>query len=408
MGIHYLKKWICPNDGKHNLGCEFECPSCNGPRTKDVKWYVPDPLIEATDEQWKYMGKGPNWFCNYCGCENPEYNKTNCLHCGGPIGKAKTVKKVRGVPLSEYARDGDSAKSSETFEVDHGDAGWNIPDEQDGVKYTNKPKSQSRKSQKISYSQHNNTEPEQVESLLTQIPWLQLGGAATLAVIVAVVAYFIWYWNFDTTTQTATVSGWYWEQRVDEYHYQTLSKTDWASEMPADAYNESCTNMLREANKQVPDGYEDVPVNTTCTVQKPVACDPVDDGNGGITIPSGCTEPDQEPCTKTERKPKYKYIDVYEDKCTYNVDRWVFIQSFPTSGYDHSPYYFNTPVSSSNVRYDQIPGTYTVFFSSEFTDPSTFTFNYNYNTWLLFTPDKLVSIEVNRQNTVPWAPEPTR
>lgn len=400
---HYLKKWICEN-GHHNWAYEYKCTGCGGPRLKGVKWYTPDPLVEASPEQYKLKGPGPNWFCNYCGCENPVYNKENCGYCGAPIGKVKTTSS-RPVELKDIPRTAQKAEAYKLHEVDHGDAGWGIPETEEV-----KPPKRARSANIQQNAPAVSSQPIETD-FVTFINSVMSGGKAKqilvgslLVIAFCVLSWLIWYWNFDTKSMTATVSGYSWVQYTAEEHYETLSKNDWKSDMPSDAYNKSCISTWKE-KKKISDGYKSVPKQSTCEVPYEGTCY-VDDGAGGIDSKS-CTKYRSESCTVSVQEEQFHYEDIYEDKCDYNIDRWVEVFRFTTTENDHFPYYytgiFEVPGKVRAIPYD---GTYTVYFVSKYVED--FSKTYDKNIWLQFNnePGQMVQIEVNRRNKVVGDPIP--
>ena len=401
---NYLKKWVCECKAE-NWAYEFKC-SCGKPRTKGVRWYTPKPMVEATAAQWAMKGSGPNWFCNYCGCENPVYNETNCGYCGAPIGTVETTVGRKGVKLSAFVSTAGTATAYETTKVEHGDAGWGIPEERREVP-SPISRVQRNESSRMETSGYRDEMPAISSPLMKDRKKLiAIAGGVIGTVLFGLIVWLIWYWNFDTVTRTCWVQGFHWEQTLGVEEYQTFSKTDWASEMPSDAYNESCTYSFKEW-KKVEDGTEEVDVQTTCDQDVPgePVCD--DDGAGGVTNCRPTTDTIQVPCTVKEKRTKYKDVAVHEDKCTYNVDRWVELNRYTTSGEDHFPYYYGEVVEIPNrLRLVQYPnlGIYSVYFGSEYVDP--FSRNYDLTTWSLFQPEQSCQVEVNRRNNVVGSPQP--
>ncbi|KKT71892.1 MAG: hypothetical protein UW68_C0053G0006 [Candidatus Collierbacteria bacterium GW2011_GWB1_44_6] len=403
MAPRYLRKWVCEL-GHENWAYEFKC-SCGKPRTRGVKWFTPSPKVEATDAQWALKGPGPNWFCNYCKCENPAYNKTNCGYCGGPIGAAETTVAKHGVKVKDVPRTADTAREYDKVTVDHGDAGWGMPEERPITSQNKRPGLQSILSQLPGFPSNDDVVKD---SRQDSKKILTLAGIILGAVPLFLIGYGIWYAYLDTETYTAKVTGYYWEQTLALEELETLERTDWRSDMPSDAYNESCVYIFKEWTKE-PDGTENVEVDATCFRDVPgeEVCD--DDGAGGET---NCRTPmDQEPydCKKTETRTKYKDVAVHEDKCTYNIDRWTQIDSYTTNGNDHLPYYHTYSINDpSSFRTKEISGTYLVYFESDMVGP--FSKDYNLDTWRRFDDQigQICAIEVNRQNNVVGDPQPDR
>lgn len=421
----YLMKWICDN-GHQCWAYEFTC-KCGEPRTSGVKWFLPDPMVMATDAQEKLKGKGPNWFCGSCDCENPVYENENCMKCGSPIGKAKTTpSKIRYPSWGAIPRTPESAVSFAVHEVDHGDADWGMgPDtNEDQVRKLVKrsPKRNLQPSQLTSATSLSTSDSlSNVSGFLEQevgstgVKFSAVAIGLLIITVVSLIGYAIWFNYLDTVTKSAWVSSLAWKQSASVEQNQELSKTDWDESVPSDAYNKSCSREIRDPNHRVSDGYKEVEYQTTCDRVVSVTCAPEGDGAGGVTVPTGCTDTVTEPCTKTRSEEQYHYEILYDQSCNYNIMRWQEIANFPSSGvisslpasgnshetyFDHGGY---TDIPNQIRITDQL-GTYTVNFSSEYVDP--FSFNYDYGTWLRFDLRDPVQIEVNRQKRVLFKPEP--
>lgn len=417
---HYLRKWLCPN-GHDNWSYQFKC-SCGLPRTKEARWYTPDPEVEATADQWKLMGKGPNWYCRWCGGENPEYAKDNCIACGGPIGEAETLHKGQAFDLNDQARSGAGAVAAKTHLVDHGDAGWGMgPDEKEAPVRTPRSSSKTtlqnaRTQRQQSYEDTNaNTKVSgffETEIGNTGITYKVASIGIAIITVVALIVYAIWFNFYDTTTKTAWVTSLGWTNNTKVEQYSELTKTDWDENVPNDAYNLSCSEVVREYNKKIVDGHKTVQVPSTCQVDYQTTCR-VDDGNQGYSM-EPCTKQRSESCMVDKQEEIYHFENIKDNECSYNIMRWQKIGDFYNSGvtsvipasgnshetaYDHGGY-VDIP---NQIRITEELGTYTVNFSSEFVEP--FSFNYDYETWLQFDLKDKVMIEVNRKGKVPYKPE---
>jgi hypothetical protein len=416
----YLMKWICDH-GHQNWAYEFKCQhsGCSDPRSSGVKWFLPDPLVEANDTQWKLKGPGPNWFCRYCDCENPVYEDENCGKCGAPIGNAMTTKKRVYPSLSDMPRTASEATAFETEEIERGDLGWHTgPSEEDTPKPKPKRNDQSTSSSHYtsptaSFTSNPNTFLNQ-EIGNSQFTFKNLALMGIVATVIITIVFAIYFIFFDTETKNGWVSSLEWVQYSLVEQYQELTKTDWDENVPDDAYNEECTYTIRERDKKVIDGYETVKVPGKCKQSVPVECPPVSDGAGGVTQGTNCTENVEVDCMVDEKREISHTEDVWDNSCSYNVMEWVEIEKIPASGvisvlppsgnshetfFDHKGY-VDIP---NQIRITDQLGTYTVNFSSEYTEP--FSYDYDYNEWLQFDLRENVSIEVNSRGKVPFRPK---
>ncbi len=380
----------------------------------------------ATDEQEALKGSGPNWFCGSCDCENPVYEETNCKNCGAPIGRAKTTpSKIKYPNWDAIPRTAATAVSFQVHEVDHGNAGWGMaPDEEQQPRHkvpiSNLPHQSTRRSSSfdsVDY-QTQTTSETGINAFLNQeigssgIKYSVVAWAVLILSVVLLIIYGVWYNYFDTVTKSAWVSSLGWTQNTKVEEYRQLSLTDWDENVPSDAYNSTCKEVIRDSNHKFSDGYKDVEYDAKCDKVVPVECKPEGDGAGGVRVPTGCTDTIQVDCKKTRSEEQFHYGILLDTSCTYNVKRWELVRNIPTSGiisvipasgnshqtyFDHGGY-----VNSDTIRVTEEQGTYTVNFSSEHVAP--FSFDYSYDEWLKFDLQKNVSIEVNRKGKVPYKP----
>ena len=117
----------------------------------------------------------------------------------------------------------------------------------------------------------------------------------------------------------------------------------------------------------------------------------------------------------------YHYEDIYDNYYEYDINRWQTVANHPTSGSDHSPYYYtdftlNHPYSLSGIpeigqqQQFQVPGEYTVTFycSDNFKvgDEGYFTRTHPLNEWEMFQENIDYPIEVNFFNAILTYPAP--
>jgi hypothetical protein len=121
-------------------------------------------------------------------------------------------------------------------------------------------------------------------------PFIYGGIIVVIVAIIGVAAFLL-----STHQTNLIVSGHSWERVINVDSYGPVSGSDWRNNVPSGAYNVSCSREVRSYN-QVPDGQ-------TCqTVRK-------DQGDGTFREEQQCTT-------------KYRKDPVYDDKCSYTVNRW--------------------------------------------------------------------------------------
>ena len=103
----------------------------------------------------------------------------------------------------------------------------------------------------------------------------------------------------------ATVSGHRWERTVDVESYDAVNDSAWCDSMPMGAYNVS-RHREQRSTKKIADGE-------TCSTRK------VDRGDGTFERREEC-------------RPKYREEPVYDERCTYVIDRWHTVRTARANG----------------------------------------------------------------------------
>jgi ribosomal protein L40E len=131
--------------------------------------------------------------------------------------------------------------------------------------------------------------------------WVLYGVIAVVALVIigALVAIF---WQQDAS---AYVSGHSWERIVNVEQYSAIPESAWCDAMPAGAYSITRREEQR-SSRQVPDGEE-------CSTRR------IDNGDGTFT--------EREECRTV-----YRDEPVYDDRCYFTVNRWVFERAVNASG----------------------------------------------------------------------------
>lgn len=134
---------------------------------------------------------------------------------------------------------------------------------------------------------------------------LILGCLGALAVLLVILVSTLW-----TRESTFEVTGHTWSRVVTVERFGPDQASGWCDSMPGGAYDVSRTEKERSTNK-VPDGEE-------CVTKQ------VDNGDGTFREVEEC-------------KTKYRSEPVYDDWCTYSVDRWNKVREEKASGKGLSP-----------------------------------------------------------------------
>ena len=127
-------------------------------------------------------------------------------------------------------------------------------------------------------------------------------GALLLALLLVSV-----FWTRDTAV---TVAGHAWLREIDVEQLAPRADSAWCSSMPSDAYSVHRSREVR-STREIPDGQE-------ChTVRK-------DNGDGTYSTSQQCST-------------RYRSEPVYDDKCSYTVDRWGVSRTERAQGAGVSP-----------------------------------------------------------------------
>ena len=115
-------------------------------------------------------------------------------------------------------------------------------------------------------------------------------GGAVLVVLFIIAALFL-----IKHEATVDVVAHQWRRTIDVERFDAVADSAWCDAMPSDAYNVS-RHREQRSTRQIADGQE-------CHDRQ------TDRGDGTFSV-------------KTECKTKYRSEPVYDDKCTFTVDRW--------------------------------------------------------------------------------------
>ncbi|MBI2746456.1 MAG: zinc ribbon domain-containing protein [Burkholderiales bacterium] len=125
--------------------------------------------------------------------------------------------------------------------------------------------------------------------------WLRWVFAALALVVIGIVFLFT-----STKETTATVAQRTWAREIQIEQMGRVADSAWRDSVPGDAYGVSCSREQR-STKQVPDGQD-------CHTER------VDKGDGTFVKRQECTT-------------RYRDVPVYDDRCSYTVNRWRTVRS---------------------------------------------------------------------------------
>jgi hypothetical protein len=136
--------------------------------------------------------------------------------------------------------------------------------------------------------------------------WLAIGLVALVALCIVVAVFAITY-RKETTGKVEALT---WQRSVDVESFQPRSGSGWQDQVPGDAYGRSCSQRQR-GERQVPAGSHE-------------ECRDVDQGDGSF----------RRECHTVQ---DYRSEPVYDQWCTYTVDRWDYARSVKAGGDGKQP-----------------------------------------------------------------------
>jgi hypothetical protein len=175
--------------------------------------------------------------------------------------------------------------------------------------------------------------PEEPDKAARMKPLVIVGAAILAVVCIAIVAFLV----FGGRDVTATVDGFEWQQEIDIEAFQTVTEEDWTLPTGARLLSE------REAEhhtEQVLDHVE----------TREEVCGKIDLGDGFF---------EDKICTVED--PVYRQESVYQPLYTYEIDKWIVVQTLQENGSDHLPYWPRADLTGDE-REGERRGTYTIIF----------------------------------------------
>ena len=312
--IGYIQnEWTCPNCETRNKGGTKTCENCGAPQPENVKFELPsEQKLVSDQEQIKDAQKGADIHCPFCGTRNPADAKT-CSQCGGDLveGKAREAGQVMQAPPPQpkiVKCDNCGAENPGSNAV-CSNCGSPLP------KIAAAPAVAPGAAPLPQMTGANAAKPKKTN-------WMLIGGILGVLAICCIVIVVLFV--IPTRSIQATVVDVHWQTSVPVQEIQAVDHSNERGSPPSGAYDVSCHNESEEVCEQKT----------------------VDKGNGYSEVVEECH-------TETEQY------------CSYTVDEWTTIQTYPLEGDDLRPIYESPNISSDQRLGDQSEELTVTFSTSE-------------------------------------------
>lgn len=297
-GKTYEMLWDCRYCGtRKNLGKTHRfCPNCGGNQDPSARYFPPESEQVAVED---HVFAGADIQCQGCGFWNGRAAQC-CGNCGAPVSAAG-AKEVQRRQDQMAGAQGFQGETAAMARAEHA-ARAQLPGAQGG-----QPPPAGAQGQQGAFGSPAGAPPGFVAP--GQFPPPQTPGGASpkaglskgamagigcgiVAVLLLALGIVAAMW---TKEATIAVVGHTWTREIAVESLQAVRDSSWCDAMPGDARQVSRSREVRSHNK-VRDGE-------TCKNRR------VDNGDGTFSERRECT-------------PKYRDEPVYDQKCSYTVDRW--------------------------------------------------------------------------------------
>ncbi len=273
----YQMLWDCTYCGAQGLLAldHKHCPSCGG--AQDPSWrYFPTAEQKIAVEDHVFTGK--DLICAACSTPTAAGSKF-CGNCGSDLDTAKEV----------GTREEQSTLQGTDFSAD------------DAKKARDEHKAftKAERATKMAGGSGAPPPPKKSSSLLPKI------GIAALVVFVIACLGCVGVFAFWKKDASLVAKGHSWERSIAVEKMQEVRESAWQDEVPRGAENLRCSSEKR-STKKVQDGE-------TCRTKRK------DNGDGTYSESTKCT-------------PKYTSEPVYDEKCSYQIQKWKVSRTEKASG----------------------------------------------------------------------------
>jgi hypothetical protein len=268
----YQMLWDCKFCGTEKLlgVTHRHCPNCGAAQIPDWRYFPAEEDMVALEDH-KYVGADK--ICPACQQPNSAAN-TYCIECGAELAAGEAAKTRESRDLGTGIAESDTRRDVVKEKFDEEMA--RVKDET----------------------------ADQPVFLGLRKRELMIGGIVAAAAIIIVGIVFAITYRRDASGAVSALS---WERTIEIEEFRQVSGSDWDESVPGDAYNVSCSREQRGTEKVQVGSHEE--------------CRDVDQGDGSFR-------------RECRTVPDYENRPVYDDRCTYTLDRWVTVREVEASG-DH-------------------------------------------------------------------------
>ena len=278
------------------------------------------------------------WDCEYCSTKKL-LGKTHrfCPKCGAPQNANKryfpsesekiAVKNHVYVGVDKICPACNTAQAANVAFCTNCSASMDGSKQVNLVSATNEPKdSHNRFQSKKSFDSRRQTIREKYyknikkQEAIESFDYVKLGKALLFFLIIGFILLTI-FWTKDVVVYAMGHS---WSRRILIEDYRARNDSSWCDSIPSDAYSISKSKKVR-SYKQVPDGE-------TCSTQN------VDLGDGTFKQEKVC-------------ETNYRDEPVYDEHCSYTVDRWRYARDVIAGASDKSPYWPTYTLACTDTTY---------------------------------------------------------
>jgi len=274
----YEMLWDCPACGTPKLlGIQHRhCPACGSPQDPNTRYYPSEADKVAVQH---HVYQGADLVCPACVTPNSAAAQF-CVGCGSPIGADAKQAVARG----EHQVGAGQAFAGESIKDARNDA-------------------RARRDAQVKQELGKGKPAKPGMSRGLKIG-LIVGGVVLL---LGIIVWVLLFWKREATME---VEGHAWARTIEVEVFDTVKDSAWCDEMPSGARGVSRRKEQR-STKQVEDGKE-------CVKKRK------DNRDGTFKEVEEC-------------KPKYRDEPVYDQKCHFDIDKWVVRRTEEAKGQSKSP-----------------------------------------------------------------------